>query len=190
MIRAEKATIYAQYRLIDVYQQELVNELLPLNDLNNPIPIPDNDSYFVAGASDAMLQILNAKDAACFIYPLAPSTITNRRTGDGLVRGMLNTTTFQVTFLFKKLAGFETIVYEGKPLSEMELVYHQADRIRGAALVVAYKHAVDSDNIHEVTVRSQYADIVTTNNNQLMGRAILEIEVVQNVEVDMPRYNI
>lgn len=190
MIRAEKATLQAQYRLINIFIAELENELLPLNDLNNLIPIPESHSYFVAGSDAAMVQILNTENQAAFISPLAPSTITNRRTGDGLIRGIIMTTVFRVTFLFNKLAGWEQVIYNGKELSEMEFVYHQADRLRGAALVTVYKHAVNVDDIHEVEVTAQYADVVTTENNSLMGRAILDITVVQNVEVDMPRYQI
>lgn len=190
MIRAEKATIVAQYRLIKVLQDSLQGHVDNLNDLNNPIPTPDKDAYYVYSTQDVVNIILSSKNSGCFIYPLEPSTVTNQRTGDGLVRGEIHETMFQVAFFFKKLAGWNPVEYEGRDLMEVELVYHQANRLAGAALVTLHQEAVDEDSIHEVSVTSLFADTVAFDNDELVGRAVLNVRVIQNVEVDMPRYRI
>jgi len=145
--------------------------------------------YFVAGQDSEMNRLLSSKDNLCFVVPTAPSVVTSPRTGNGTIRGKLHTAVFRVAFLFKRPAGYESYSRDGYEVTEQELVYHMADRIRGAALLAAYKYAVDEDNIHEVDVLTAYADIVVVENNKLMGRAILEISVLQNVEIPMPTYS-
>ena len=189
MIKAEEAVIRAQYRLIKVFRSKLEDECDPLNDLNNPLFLPANESYFVAGDDEVMMTILNAQNSGCFIAPVAPSTISAVRTGDGNVRGKIHTTIFRVTFLFKKPGAYENFAVDGVNVMETELMYHMADRIRGGAFLAVYKYAVDTDNIHDVEVINVFADVVTTTNNELMGRATLEISVIQNVEVPMPTYD-
>lgn len=190
VINSNKATRLALYRLVKVLRAEIETELATLNDTGNIISTPSADSYFVTGTEQEMNQILLANNSACFIYPLGPSTVTAPRTGDGTVRAKLHTTIIRVVFLFKKPAGYTTYSLEGKDLTLTEIMLHMTDRLMGAASDVIYKHAVNLTDIHEVNIISQYADVVTLNNNDLIGRAILEVEVLQDVLVPMPAYTI
>lgn len=189
-INASVATRSAMYRLVKVLKAELATEVALLNDTLNAAPLPQELDYYVAGTEAELANILTANNAACFIYPLTPSTIEARRTGDGDQRGKLYRTTFRVMFVFRNPAAYETYVVEGRNVTLTELIYHLSDRISGGALNVIYKHAVNLNDIHEVEVLNQYADVVTLNNNELTGRAILEVEVLQSVLVPMPSYTI
>lgn len=189
MIKAEEATRRAQYRLMKVFKSKLQDEADPLNDTNNTLPLPLDTGYYVAGSDEDMTKLLNADVNCCFIVPTGPSVVTAPRSGDGNVRGKLYTTVFRVTFLFKKYGAYETYTVEGKPATYSELMYHTADRIRGAALLAVHKYAVDTDNINAVDILTQYADIVVVENNKLVGRAILEVSVLQNIEIPMPTYD-
>ena len=181
VINGNKATRLALYRLVKVLKAGMATEIATLNDTGNAIILPTADTYFVAGSDQEMNQILTAHTAACFVHPPGPSIVTAPRTGDGTVRAKLHTTIIRVVYLFKKPAGYTAYSLEGKPLTGAEIVFHMADRIMGAAHDVIYKHAVNLTDIHEVNIIAQYADIVTVNNNDLTGRAILEVEVLQDL---------
>lgn len=190
VIKAEEAPTRALYRLIKVLRAKLEDELAPLNDTNNTVPIPDDDGYFIGGSEEELTSILNSKGVGCFLYPLAPPTMEAKRTGDGTNRAMLHRSTVRVTFLFKNPGGYEDYKVEGYSVMPHELIYHLADRLRGACLLTIYKYAIDSDNIHEVEIIAQAADLVTVNNDTLTGRATLDIILLQDVQVPMPTYDV
>jgi hypothetical protein len=191
LIDASVASRLARYRLIEVLKAEMPAEIALLNDTNNTITLPDDQSYFVTATELEMNAILNSQNAGCFVFQLGPSTFTAARTGDGNKRARLEQTVFRVVYLFRSPAGWETYTADGdRPVNKTELVWHLADRIMGAALEVIYKHAVNTTDVHSVEVVSQTSDVVTVNNNDLMGRAVLEIQVLQDVLVPMPAYTI
>ena len=189
-IKAEEAPRRALYRLMKVLRLKLGDELTPLNDTNNIVPVPDADSYFIGSTEDDILQVLNAKGAGCFIYSLGPSIVEAPRTGDGVTRAKLHRSTIRVTFVFRQPSGYEDYAIDGYSVMPYEILYHLADRIRVAALLTIYKYAVDSDNIHEVDITSQDTGVVVTNNTELTGRAILDVVLLQDVEVPMPTYSV
>jgi hypothetical protein len=189
-IDASLAQRKALYRLVKVLKQELAAEVAILNDTENVANIPADDSYYVAGMEQDIERVLTAKTSACFIYPIGPSVVESARSGDGTQRAKLHITEYRIVFMFKKPAGFSDYIVEGRKVTLTELVFHLSDRIMGGALKVVYKHAQNSEDIHEVEVTNQYADVITTNNNELTGRAILEVQVLQDVFVPMSRYSI
>lgn len=189
-INASTATRQALYRLVKVLKAQVATEVALLNDTGNMIPLPLDVDYYVAGSEEEFSRILTANNAACFIYPLSPSVVEAPRTGDGTQRAKLHRTTFRVLYVFKFPAAYTNYQVEGRNVTHTELVFHLSDRIMGGALNVIYKHAVNLTDIHEVEILNQYADVVTLNNNDLTGRAVLEIDVLQDVVVPMPLYTI
>lgn len=190
-VNIQTSTRQGIYRLIKVLKAELANELSLLNDTLNDINIPDEKLYFVSGTEAEMNSILSASQCACFIYQVGPSTFTASRTGDGNKRARLQTTIYRIVYLFDKNGAWNTYSADGdRGVNLTELTYHQADRIAGAATMVLYKHAVNETDIHEINVVSLDASVVAPNNDSLMGRAVIEVEVMQDVLVPMPAYTI
>jgi hypothetical protein len=169
-------------RLIKVLRAELEDELALLNDTGNDIPLPG--AYHMLGLETDIAQILTASRSACFVYPAEPTLTEAKRTGDGTQRGQIDKTLIRVVILFRAPAGIDpAMTFDGQQLTRTEAIWQFADRLRGAALLVLYRHAPNADDIHAVEVLANNADVILLNNNDLTGRAILDVEVTQNVLV-------
>lgn len=189
VIDAAEANRLALYRLASVLGAGLADEVALLNDTGNTCPVPGAAQWYIAPSETILTEVLNAQDVAGFIYPLGPSVRQDARTGAANGdRAMLYLTTYRVIVLFKTPAGWTAYSVAGREVLESELVFHLADRVRGAMLRVVYRDAQADDTIHQVEVTAQFADLVTLNNNQLTGRAVLDIEVLQDVAVPMAQY--
>lgn len=177
-------------RLVSILRAQLATEAVALNDTGNPIPVPIASAYHMLGAEDDIAAILAGSGSACFIYPSAPTQSQDPRTGDGTLRGRLDISQYRIVILFKSPAAYEPIAFEGHQLTKTEVVWRIADVLRGAVINTLHKHAVNADRIHEINVISDLADIIVLNNAAQTGRAVIEVEVWQDVSVPMPTFSI
>lgn len=190
MIPKSIANRRALERLISVLRAQLGAEVASLNDTANPIPVPIASAYHQLGAEEDISRILAGAGSACFVYPSAPTQSQAPRTGDGVERGRLDISQYRLVILFKAPAGFTSITFEGHPLTKTEVVWRIADVLRGGAINALHKYAVGANHIHELNVISDLADIIVLNNAEQTGRAVIEVEVWQDVSVPMPTHSI
>ena len=181
-IEAAVAGRRALERLVEVLRATLGDELAPLNDTGNSIPAPG--AYHMLGLETDIARVLTAARSACFVYPYQETVISAKRTGDGTKRGLIYTTTYRVVILSRAPAGIDPpMTFDGQTLTRTEACWQFADRLRGAALQAVYKHAPNADGIHAVEILANTADVVLLNNAELTSRAVLDVEVTQNVLV-------
>lgn len=186
VIDAAEATRAALYRVIATLGTYLAAEVATLNDTNNVVPTPAAEDWYIGTTEQIMLDVLSGKDVAGFVFVSDPVTESAQRTGAaGGVRGKLYTTPLRVVVLFKAPAGYVDYTAQTRPVIHSELVYHLADRLRGGVLNALYRRAQDAEAVHQIEVVAQYADVLTVNN-QLTGRAVLDLEILQDVQVPMP----
>lgn len=177
-------------RIVSILRAKLGDEVDVLNDTGNVIPTPIPSAYHMLGSEDDISRILAGSGSACFVYPSAPTQSQDPRTGDGTVRGRLDVSQYRIVILFKSPAGYEEIRFEDQPLSQTETVWRMADVIRGGVIECLHKYAVNSTHIHEVNILSDLADIVVFNSSETTGRAVIEVEVWQDVSVPMSNFTI
>ena len=65
-----------------------------------------------------------------------------------------------------------------------------SDIIRGGVIESLYKHAVNATHIHEINILSDLADIIVLNSSESTGRAVVEVEIWQDVSVPMNTFSI
>lgn len=190
LIPKAQANRRALERIVSVLRAQLAAEVTALNDTGNVVPVPIASAYHMLGAEEDIARILAGAGAACFVYPSAPTQSQDARTGDGAQRGRLDISQYRVVVLFKAPAGFAPITHETYPLTKTEVTWRLADALRGGVINTLHKHAVNADRIHELNVISDLADIIVLNNAGQTGRAVVEVEVWQDVSVPMPTFTL
>lgn len=190
LIPKSVANRHALERIVSILRAKLGEEVDTLNDTGNQIPVPIPAAYHMLGSEEDIAMILNGSGSACFVYPSAPTQSQDPRTGDGTVRGRLDISQYRIVILFRKPAGFEPITFEGQELSQTEIVWRMADVLRGGVIECLHKYAVNADHIHEINIISDLADIVVINSSETTGRAVIEVEVWQDVSVPMNTFSI
>lgn len=189
VIDKSDATRRAMRRIVHVLRLQLPQSVTSANDLNNELPVPPSDAYHTLGVESDVENILKSKRSACFVYP-TQTVSRDRRTGDGVERGRIDVTVFNIAILFRKPAGFNPIVIGGTALTATEVMWEYADRLRAGMIECLYKYAPNSVDIHALEVLSDLADVLTITAGELTGRANLQVEVTQNVKVPMATWTI
>lgn len=177
-------------RLVSVLRTQLAGEVAALNDTGNVVPTPIAGAFHMLGAEEDIERILSGSGSACFIYPAAPTQSQDPRTGDGVQRARLDISQYRIVILFKAPGGYEALSFEGHPLTKTEVVWRLADVLRGAVVNALHKHAVNADHLHEINVTSDLADLIVINNAGLTGRAVVEVEVWQDVSIPMSTFTL
>lgn len=190
LIPKSQANRRALERIVSVLRQKLGEEVDTLNDTNNVIPVPINAAYHMLGTEEDIQRILSGSGSACFVYPAAPTQSQDPRTGDGVQRGRLDISQYRIVILFKAPAGYNEIRFEDYPLTQTETVWRMADILRGGVIETLHKYLVNADHVHEVNVTSDLADIIVLNNSEQTGRAVIEVEVWQDVAVPMNTFSL
>lgn len=176
-------------RIVSILRAKLAEEVAVLNDTGNVIPVPIASAFHMLGNEEDISKILAGSGSACFVYPTLTRS-QDPRTGDGTQRGRLDISQYRIVILFKSPAGYEDIVFENHSLSPTEVVWRMADVIRGGVIESLYKYAVNTNHIHEVNITSDLADIIVFNTSETTGRAVIEVEVWQDVSVPMNTFSI
>lgn len=190
MIPKSVANRRAMERIVSILRLKLQEEVDLLNDTGNVIPVPPPEAFHMLGNEEDIERILAGTGVACFIYPASPTQSQDPRTGDGINRGRLDVSSYRIVILFKALAGYEQIEFESYPLSQTETTGRFADILRGATIDCLHRYAVNQDHIHEINVTSDLSDFIVLNNSELTGRAIIEVEIWQDVFVPMSSFSI
>jgi len=180
----------AMERLISVLRLELGNEVAILNDTGNQIHVPNPQAFHMLATEEDISKILQGWGSGCFVYPSGPTVSQDMRTGNGNVRGSLDVSSYRIVILFKSPAGYSDVVFEGINLARTEVISRMADILRGGVIEVLYKHSVNQTHIHEIKVTSDLSDIVILNNSDLTGRAVIEVEILQDVSLPMSSFSI
>lgn len=184
-IPAAESQRRATERVLKVLRAKLAEEANALNvgegATGNTLPIPPDPAYFRLGTEADIEAILNSHNAGVMIVPSGAADITEDRTGTPEVYGRLDTSTWRVILLFRKPAGWAPIITAGHKLLDSEVVWRLADRMRGAMMLTLAKYARNENDIHDLRVVNHYADYTALKNGALTGRAVLEIEIKQDV---------
>lgn len=189
-IPAAEAQRRLSERLIKVLRAKLADEANALNAgegaTGNPLPIPHHSAYFRLGNDADIERVLSATGSCVMITPTGEVDQTEARTGDASVYSRLDRSRWRVLLLIRAPVGFTNIVVDGVALLPAEVLYKLADRMRGALMLTLAKYAIDQDAIHDLKVVNHYADYSVLRNATLTGRAVLEIEVTQDVLMPQP----
>lgn len=177
-------------RLIKVLRAKLATEAAALNAgegaTGNPIPVPPHPAYFRLGTEADIESILPTSTACVMIVPTGAADVTEDRTGTPTEHARLDTSTWRVVLLFRVTSAWEPIVTDGVKLLQSEVVWRMADRMRAALMLTLTKYAANGDDIHDLRVVNHYADYTALKNGQLTGRAVLEVEIKQDVLLPQP----
>lgn len=189
-IPCELAADRAVERLLKVLRAKLADEAAALPSLaGNPLPVPPPPAYLRLGTESEIAAVLNAHNAALFVVPSGATEQMEPRSGNPDNHARLDRSSWRVILLFKVTNAHEPLVVDGHELLASEVTYKRAQWIKSAMMMTLLKYATDSDNIHNIEVITHFADYSVINNTTLTGRAVLELEVWQDVLVPQPIYN-
>lgn len=180
-------------RLAKVLRKKFNAEVQGLN-LQRAMPLPTvdlpDDAVWALGTQDNIAETMKLHGIGIFIMPDGAAELRDARTGSAQVYGRLDRSTWRVLLLFQRVAAYQAQVIDGQELRASEMVAHLAMLYKGALVLALAKYVVDSDAIHELKVLNSYADYTPSENDELVGRASLTVEITQNVLLPQPQWGV
>lgn len=190
-IPCEMASDRAVERIIKVLRAKLADEAATLPALGgNKLPIPPDVAYLRLATEGDIATVLNAHNAALFVVPSGAVEQMEPRSGNPDKFARLDRSAWRVILLFKVTNAHESLDVEGYKLLATEVTYKRAQWIKSAMMMTLLKYAINEDDIHHIEIITHFADYSVINNTNLTGRAVLELEVWQDVEVPQPIYGV